>query len=108
MNYGLLIISMALVTFSIRYVLIALSGKINLSPKMIRALEFVPPAVLTAIITPTVLIPDGETLFLSWNNPRLVGACIAVIVGFWRGNLLLTIVAGMAAFWIWQGLLGFD
>ena len=95
---------MALVTFAMRYVLIALSGKINLSPRVIKALEFVPPAVLTAIITPAVLLPDGETLLISWENARLVGACIAVAVGFWRGNLLLTILAGMAAFWGWQWL----
>lgn len=106
MNYGLLIGSMALVTFAIRYGLLAFSGRISLSPKMIRALEFVPPAVLTAIITPAVLLPDGETLFIDWHNARLVGACIALGVGLWRGNLLLTIVAGMAAFWGWQWWLG--
>lgn len=97
---------MALVTFAIRYALIALSGKINLSPRVVRALEFVPPAVLTAIITPAVLLADGETLFVSWENARLIGACVAVIVGFWRKNLLLTILAGMAAFWSWQWLVG--
>ncbi len=104
MNYGLLIISMALVSFAIRYTLIFLSGKMHLSPKIVNALEFVPPAVLTAIITPAVLLPDGETLSISWENARLIGACVAVAVGFWRGNLLLTIVAGLAAFWGWQWL----
>lgn len=97
---------MALVTFAIRYGLIAFSGKINLSARVVRALEFVPPAVLTAIITPAVLLPDGETLFISWENARLIGACAAVIVGFWRRHLLLTIVVGMAAFWGWQWLVG--
>ena len=106
MNDGLLIISMALVTFIIRYVLIALSGKINLSPRIVRALEFVPPAVLTAMITHIVLLPNGETLFISWENARLIGACVAVIVGLWHKNLLLTILAGMTAFWGWQWFLG--
>ena len=101
MNQWLLIGGMALITFAIRYILIALSGRIRLSDPVMRALGFVPPAVLTAIIAPAVLAADGS-LDMSLGNPRLVGAIAAFAMGLWRQNLLLTIVGGMGIFWIWS------
>lgn len=102
MNNWWLIGGMALVTVLIRYPLLALSGRIQLSPAMVKALAFVPPAVLTAIVVPAVLIPDGETLQLGLGNPRLVAALGCIAIGLWRQNLLLTIVGGMVLFWLCQ------
>jgi branched-subunit amino acid transport protein len=101
MNEWLLIGGMALVTFTIRYILIALSGRLRLSAGMIKALEFVPPAVLTAIVVPAVLMPQGN-LDLTMQNGRIFGAIAALATGLWRRHLLLTIVTGMAVFWLWQ------
>ncbi|PSN11248.1 branched-chain amino acid transport [filamentous cyanobacterium CCP5] len=105
MNEWLLIGGMALVTFTIRYALIALSGRIRLSAAMTQALGFVPPAVLTALIVPAVLIPD-RALDVSWGNGRIFGAIAALVIGLWRQNLLLTIVGGMAVFGLWQWAVG--
>jgi branched-subunit amino acid transport protein len=106
MNDWLLIASMALVTFAIRYSLLAFSGRIRLSPPLVRALGYVPPVVLTAIVVPAVVFPDGEALALSWQNARLVGAIASVILALSSKNLLLTIAGGMAVFWAWQWLVG--
>jgi branched-subunit amino acid transport protein len=46
----LLVAAMALVTFVIRYALLALGGRVRLSPDLMRALAYVPPVVLTAIV----------------------------------------------------------
>jgi branched-subunit amino acid transport protein len=100
-----LVAGMAIVTFSIRYVLFPLSGRINFSDNLKRALGYVPPAVLTAIIVPATLIPDGRTLSLSWTNAYLVGALITALIGWISKNLLITIVGGMAGFALWQWLL---
>ncbi|MEM0980123.1 MAG: AzlD domain-containing protein [Cyanobacteria bacterium P01_H01_bin.58] len=102
-NELMLIGGMALVTFPIRYALLAVSGRVSLPPRLLQALNYVPPAVLTAIVTPIVLVSEN-TLWIGLSNPRLVGAIAAVAVGLWRKNLLLTIVAGMTAFWLWQAL----
>ncbi len=102
-----LVAGMAGVTFSIRYVLLPLSGRIKFSDSMQRALRYVPPAVLTAIIVPAALIPDGRTLQLTWTNPYLVGAVLTVLIGWFGKHLLLTIVGGMVGFALWQGLLSF-
>ncbi|RZM75048.1 AzlD domain-containing protein [Leptolyngbya iicbica] len=97
----LLVGGMALVTFGIRYPVLALSGRLKLPPRLLQALHYVPPAVLTAIVVPAVLV-EADNLWISWQNPRLIGAIVALAIGLWRQNLLLTIVVSMAAFLLWQ------
>jgi branched-subunit amino acid transport protein len=105
MNELYLVGGMALVTFLIRYPVLAMSGRIKFPPRLLQILGYVPAAVLTAIVVPAVLMPTENQLLLSYVNPRLVGAIAAILVGFWRNNLLLTIVVGMLVFFGWQGLL---
>jgi len=97
-----MISGMALVTFLIRYTPFVASGEREFPETITRALRYVPPAVLTAIIVPAVCIPTGETVQLTITNAYLVGAIIAGIVGWFRRNLLLTIVVGMMSFLGWQ------
>lgn len=102
MNEFLLISGMALVTFSIRYSMFAMSGRLRLSQPLLDALRYVPPVVLTAIVVPAVLMPSGDTLEFGLNNARLVGAIAAFGTGWFTRNLLLTIVVGMVIFFLWQ------
>jgi len=97
-----LICGMALVTFAIRYTLFAVSGQLEFSKPLARALQYVPPAVLTAIIVPAVLIPTGDNIQFNLQNAYLVGGVVAFIVGWFSKNLLLTIISGMAVFLLWQ------
>ncbi len=106
MNEFYLIFGMAVVTFLIRYPMFALSGQVEFPQTLVRALRYVPPAVLTAIIVPAVLMPNGTTINLSYTNAYLIGALAAAAVGWFSRNLLLTIVVGMAAFFSEQVLLG--
>jgi branched-subunit amino acid transport protein len=96
---------MALVTFLIRYGLLAFSGRIQLSGRLRRALGYVPPAVLTAIIVSATLAPDGQTLHLSWRNPYLAGAVFTGLIGIFNRQLLVTIVVGMGGFMAYQWVL---
>jgi branched-subunit amino acid transport protein len=105
MNEVYLIAGMALVTFAIRYSMFLVAGRFEFPAGLVNALRYVPPAVLTAIILPAVLIPTGEGINLSYTNAYLVGALAAFGISWFSQNLLLTIVLGMAAFWGWQGLL---
>lgn len=108
MNEVVLIGGMALITFSIRYGVIGMSGRIQLSPQLMQMLRYVPPAVLTAIVAPAILMPTGDELMLGHTNARLIGAVAAILVGYWTKNLLLTILLGMLAFFTWQWLLQFN
>lgn len=105
MNEIALIFGMALVTFAIRYMMIPLSGRLEFPECLERALRYVPPAVLTAIIVPSVLMPAGN-ISLSFENAHLVGAVGACVAGGMTRNLLFTIVFGMAVFFGWQWHIG--
>ncbi len=102
----LLILGMFAVTFSIRYVLWGTAGRYRFPAWLSDALGFVPPAVLTAIIVPAVLIPDGQQLQPHWSNPYLPAALVALVIALWRKNLLLTIVVGMSVFMLLKWGLG--
>lgn len=106
MNELYLIAGMAVVTFAIRYSMFAVAGRVEFPARLNNALRYVPPAVLTAIIVPAVLMPGGESIDLSWTNAYLVGAVVAAVVGWTSRNLLLTIVIGMGMFLGWQWLVG--
>ena len=101
----MLIAGMACVTFLIRYGILAVSHRFQLPPRLLRSLNYVPPAVLMAIVVPAVFV-DGDRLSVGLGNPRLVGALAALAIGLWRKNLLLTIGGGMGVFVLWQ-VLGF-
>ena len=61
-------------------------------------LSFVPVAVLTAIIVPSVMIGmDGAPQLA--GNPRLPAALFAIIVAWFSRSVLATIAGGLVAMW---------
>ena len=80
-NEIILISGMVVVTFSIRYILIAFSDRFSLPKTFEKNLRFVPPAVLTAIIVPAILIPGGSW-DISLQNAYLPSGVGAIIAGF--------------------------
>jgi branched-subunit amino acid transport protein len=105
MNELLLVAGMALVTFGARYPVLVLVGKMPLPQPVLRALKFVPPAVLTAIIAPAVLMPHDNQLLIHYTNEYLVAAVLSALVAWRSKNVLLTIVVGMAALLLWRWVL---
>lgn len=101
----LTLLGMALVTYATRVItMLALRGE--LAPWLRRWLGYVPVAMFTALILPPLIFQargGAQTLAFGPALPAgLVGALMA-----WRsGNVLLTIVAGMATFWLlrWMGM----
>ncbi|MBN2658398.1 MAG: AzlD domain-containing protein [Spirochaetales bacterium] len=102
----LMILGMMAVTFSVRYVLLAFSGRFTLPENLERALRYVPPAVLTAIIVPSVLLPGGQW-DLSPGNAYLPAAVAATVAGFlFRKKVLAaSIVSGLVVFAIFSWLI---
>ena len=99
MNLWLIVIGMGIVTFGIRLVPIVLLGRIEIPPIVQRALRFVPPAVLSAIVVPELLYRDSQ-IDASLTNARLLAGLIAIIVAWRTKNALLTIGVGMIALWV--------
>lgn len=104
MNEVLLIAGMALVTFAVRYPVMAFVGRIPLPLGVIRALRYVPVAVLTAIIVPAALMPAG-TVDIRMSNAYLYSSIAALLIAWRTKNLLLTITFGMTFFLVWRALI---
>ncbi|WP_019616026.1 AzlD domain-containing protein [Psychromonas ossibalaenae] len=97
MNEFYLIFGMFVVTFAIRFVMFAFAGKMQFPSWLEKALKFVPPAVLTAIIVPSVVMPAG-VLDISFTNVYLTAALFSLAVALLTKNLLKTIGLGMLFF----------
>ena len=104
MNEILLVAGMTLVTFLPRYGVLALLGRLEMPKPVFRALRYVPVTVLSAIIFPDLLLKNGS-LNLAPNNSFLAAGIISVLVSWRTKNLLLTIVLGMVALWVWRVLI---
>jgi branched-subunit amino acid transport protein len=90
-----------LLTFATRLSFIALLGRVETPPLLARALRFVPPAVLSAIALPELLVREGR-IDASPGNPRLLAGLAALLVAWRTRSVPLTIGAGMAALWALQ------
>ena len=66
--------------------------------KIKAVLEYVPSAVFPAIIFPGIFINDFGT-FIEMNDPKIFGALVAVIVGYFSKNIIATISAGLVSYW---------
>lgn len=104
MNIWLVMVLAGLATFGTRLSFIYLLERMRV-PDWFRALRFVPAAVLSAIILPE-LVTRNSGLDLSWHNPQLLSGILAILVAWRTKNVILTIVAGMAALLVLQVLLG--
>lgn len=99
----LLVSGMAVVTFLVRWPVLALVSRIPLPPIVLEGMKFIPSAVLAAILAPAMFLPDG-TLDLRPTNAYWVAGLASALIGWYSRNLLTTIVVGMAFFLIWRWL----
>lgn len=97
MDEWTLIFLMAAVTYLPRYLPFALAGRVRLPAALARALDYVPIAVLTAIITQSALFRGGE-LELGLHNSHAVSAAAAFTAALLWRNLFVTVGVGLACF----------
>jgi branched-subunit amino acid transport protein len=102
MNEFLLISGMAVITFSIRYVMFIVNEKMEFRGIIKRALGYVPSAVLSAIVLPAIVFSNGTTVNLSLSSPHIAGFIVSLIVGIIMRNVLMVICFGMGTFILWQ------
>ena len=103
MNIWLVMFFGGLTTFGMRFSLIYLlaEGRFQVPETMRRALHYVPPAVLSAIVFPELFLHESQ-LFISLNNFRLLAGMVAALVAWFSKNTLITIIAGMVALFLLQ------
>ena len=106
MNIWLVMLLGGLITFCMRFSLIywLAEGRFEIPETIRKALHYVPPAVLSAIIFPELFLRNG-TLDLSRENTSLLAGLFAILVAWFSKNTLITIIAGTLALFLLKLLL---
>ena len=92
------IIVAGILTYFTRMTMIALVDRDMLGEKIKAVLAYVPSAVFPAIIFPAIFINDYGT-YIEINDPKIFGAIVAIIVGFFSKNVIATIFSGLISYW---------
>ena len=87
-----------LITYFTRMSMVTLIDKDIFSENFRKILNYVPSVVFPSIIFPGILLDDYGVL-VTIMDPKIYGALIAIIVGYFSRNVILTIVSGMASYW---------
>ena len=93
------IIIAGILTYFTRMTMIALVSRDMLGDRIKAVLAYVPSAVLPAIIFPAIFINDYGT-FIEMNDPKIFGAIVAIVVGYFSKNVIATILSGLISYWI--------
>jgi len=89
-----IIVGMALVTYFTRFAALALFRFTGVPTWLNRWLKYVPVAILTALIVPSLLLPRGY-LDISLNNHYLIAGVVATFVAYKSRNIIATLGLGM-------------
>ena len=92
------IIISGIITYFSRMAMVALIDRDMLGTKVKEVLNYVPAAVFPAIIFPGVFFNDFGSL-VQITDPKIYGAIIALVVGFYSKNVIATIVSGLLSYW---------
>lgn len=105
-SFWLLVGVLGLGTFGLRLSFIHFHGWLDeFHPRVERGLEFIPAAILAAIICSELFTFDGTVVGTAFNARVLAGGLAGVVA--WRTeSMLATIGVGMGALWTLQLLVG--
>tara|TARA_B100000579_G_scaffold262068_1_gene215925 strand:- start:450 stop:764 length:315 start_codon:yes stop_codon:yes gene_type:complete len=93
-----LIIYCGLITFFTRFSMIALLKKEMFNDRIREILSYVPSAIFPAIIFPAIFLDNMGQLQFE-DNPKIIAALIAMLIGILSKNILATIFSGLASYW---------
>jgi len=93
------IIIAGVLTYFTRMTMIALINRDMLGDRIKAVLAYVPSAVFPAIIFPGIFLNDYGA-FIEINDPKIFGALVAILVGYFSRNVIATILSGLFSYWI--------
>ena len=93
-----LIIYCGIITYLTRFSMIAILKKEMFNNRLREVLSYVPSAIFPAIIFPAIFLDDLGT-FQFEDNPKILAAAIAMIIGILSRNIIATIISGLASYW---------
>ena len=98
MSNWALIIYCGLITYLTRFSMIALIKKEMFNDRIREVLSYVPSAIFPAIIFPAIFL-DNSGLILTEDNPKIIAAIIATVIGIFSRSIIATIFSGLASYW---------
>ena len=98
MSNWALIIYCGLITYLTRFSMIALIKKEMFNDRVREVLSYVPSAIFPAIIFPAIFL-DNSGSFILEDNPKIIAAIIATIIGIFSRSIIATIFSGLASYW---------
>ena len=93
-----LIIYCGVITYLTRFSMIFLLKKDIFNTNTKKILSYVPAAIFPALIFPPIFLDNSGSLDLE-NNPKIIAAIFAIIVGYLSKNIIATILAGLTSYW---------
>ena len=78
--------------------MIALLKKEMFNDRVREVLSYVPSAIFPAIIFPAIFLDSAGSMQIE-DNPKILAAFIATIVGIFTRNIIATIFSGLASYW---------
>ena len=88
-----------IITYLTRFSMIAILKKEMFNNRVREVLSYVPSAIFPAIIFPAIFLDDLGA-FQFDDNPKILAATIAMIIGILSKNIIATIISGLASYWI--------
>ena len=98
MSDWMLIIYCGIITYLTRFSMIAILKKEMFNNRIREVLSYVPSAIFPAIIFPAIFL-DDLGVFQFEDNPKILAAAIAMIIGILTRNIIATIFSGLASYW---------
>ena len=98
MSDWLLIIYCGIITYLTRFSMIVILKKEMFNNRVREVLSYVPSAIFPAIIFPAIFL-DEYGQFQLEDNPKILAAIIAMIIGILSRNIVATIFSGLASYW---------
>ena len=78
--------------------MIALIKKEMFNNKIREILSYVPSSIFPAIIFPAIFL-DNTASFQLEDNPKIIAAIIATMIGVFSRSILATIFSGLVSYW---------
>ena len=98
MSNWALIIYCGLITYFTRFLMIALIKKEMFNDRVRQVLSYVPTAIFPAIIFPAIFLDNSGSILIE-DNPKIMAALIATIIGIFSRSIIATIFSGLASYW---------
>lgn len=95
MDIWLAIAGLTLVTFLTRGAFLLLGNHVRISTRVLRALHYAPPAVLIALVVPSLLLDKQGQWAIHLHNYSLIAALVAGIYFWFTRRMVSMIVLGM-------------